>query len=399
MMLDDFIKERIDLFEKYIGDDTRKKTKSAGYNAMIQFGLELATKRGNLVEAIAESAKEPLKEFAKLGNQLADRAAAIKKAGIESGVEAFESAEDRKLEEKKYDPDLLEKLGEAKVLGKHHLATYIFNHLGLAVDPSSMFDVQVKRIHEYKRQHLLALWIVTQYLRIKNGAEFPSRTIIFGGKAAPGYYMAKLIVQFICHIADVINNDPDMDGKLRVVFLPNYSVKLGELVYPAADLSEQISTACKEASGTGNMKFQMNGALTIGTLDGANVEIRDLVGSENFFLFGHDEKGIAELWEQGYYPQNHMSSELWEVINLIKGGHFSQGDKEKFKPLLDNLLNNDPFCVFADFDDYCNAQDRVSSAWTDHERWNRMSLINTARSGFFSSDRSIKDYCKNIWGI
>ena len=297
------------------------------------------------------------------------------------------------------DSRLLEKLGETKLIGKHHLATYIFNHLGISVDPSSMFDVQVKRIHEYKRQHLMALWVVSQYLRIKNGGDFVPRTVIFGGKAAPGYYMAKLIIQFICHIAEVVNNDPDMDGKLRVVFLPNYSVKLGELVYPAADLSEQISTAGKEASGTGNMKFQMNGALTIGTLDGANVEIRDLVGSENFFLFGHDEKGIAELWEQGYYPQNHMSSELWEVINLIKGGHFSQGDKEKFKPLLDNLLNNDPFCVFADFDDYCNAQDRVSSAWTDHERWNRMSLINTARSGFFSSDRSIKDYCKNIWGI
>ena len=304
-----------------------------------------------------------------------------------------------KLENSINDTGLLEKFNEAKVVGKHHLATYIFNNLGISVDTTSIFDVQVKRIHEYKRQHLMALWVVSQYLRIKNGGDIVPRTVIFGGKAAPGYYMAKLIIQFICNIAEVVNNDPDMDGKLRVVFLPNYSVKLGELVYPAADLSEQISTAGKEASGTGNMKFQMNGALTIGTLDGANVEIRDLVGSENFFLFGHDEKGIAELWEQGYYPQNHMSSELWEVINLIKGGHFSQGDKEKFKPLLDNLLNNDPFCVFADFDDYCNAQDRVSSAWTDHERWNRMSLINTARSGFFSSDRSIKDYCKNIWGI
>ena len=190
-----------------------------------------------------------------------------------------------------------------------------------------------------------------------------------------------------------------MDGKLRVVFLPNYSVKLGELVYPAADLSEQISTAGKEASGTGNMKFMMNGALTIGTLDGANVEIRELVGEENFFLFGHDESGIADLWNKGYYPQNHMSNEVWEVINLIKGGHFSQGDKEKFEPLVDNLINHDPFCVFADFSDYLDAQDRVSSAWKDHERWNRMSLINTARSGFFSSDRSIRDYCKNIWGI
>ena len=302
----------------------------------------------------------------------------------------------KKLED---NPELLEKFGEAKVVGKHNLATYIFNHLGISVDPSSMFDIQVKRIHEYKRQHLMTLWVVSQYLRIKNGRDFVPRTVIFGGKAAPGYYMAKLIIQFICHIAEVVNNDPDMDGKLRVLFLPNYSVKLGELVYPAADLSEQISTAGKEASGTGNMKFQMNGALTIGTLDGANVEIRELVGEENFFLFCHDEKGIADLWQNGYNPQSHMSPELWETINLIKGGHFSQGDKELFRPLLDNLLNHDPFCVMADFSDYCDAQDRVSSAWTDRDRWNRMSLINTARSGFFSSDRSIREYCKNIWGI
>ena len=297
------------------------------------------------------------------------------------------------------DSELLEKFGEAKIVGKHNLATYIFDNLGIAVDPSSIFDVQVKRIHEYKRQHLLALWIVNQYLRIKNGADIVPRTVIFGGKAAPGYYMAKLIVQFICHIAEVVNNDPDMDGKLRVVFLPNYSVKLGELVYPAADLSEQISTAGKEASGTGNMKFQMNGALTIGTLDGANVEIRDLVGEDNFFLFGHDEKGIADLWEHGYDPKQHMSSELWEVINLIKGGHFSHGDKEMFEPLINNLLYHDPFCVFADFSDYLDAQDRVSRAWTNRERWNRMSIINTARSGFFSSDRSIRDYCSKIWSI
>ncbi len=305
----------------------------------------------------------------------------------------------KKLEEKQYDPILNEKIGETKLLGKHHLATYIFDHLGISVDPSSMFDVQVKRIHEYKRQHLLALWIIHQYLRIKNGVDVVSRTVIFGGKAAPGYYMAKLIVQFICHIAEVVNNDPDMDGKLRVVFLPNYSVKLGELVYPAADLSEQISTAGKEASGTGNMKFQMNGALTIGTLDGANVEIRQLVGSENFFLFGHDEKGIVDLWSNGYDPKHHMSTELWEVINLIKGGHFSQGDKEMFEPLIDNLLNHDPFCVFADFSDYLDAQDRVSRAWTNRDAWNRMSLLNISRSGFFSSDRSIKDYCSKIWSI
>tara|TARA_R100000781_G_scaffold77200_1_gene47855 strand:- start:236 stop:1309 length:1074 start_codon:yes stop_codon:yes gene_type:complete len=305
----------------------------------------------------------------------------------------------RNLENYVDDSNVIEKFAEAKVIGKHRLATYIHNELAISVDPSSLFDVQVKRIHEYKRQHLMALWVVAQYLRIKNGQDIVPRTVIFGGKAAPGYYMAKLIIQFICSIAEVVNTDPDMDGKLRVVFLPNYSVKVGEKVYPAADLSEQISTAGKEASGTGNMKFQMNGALTIGTLDGANVEIRDLVGGDNFFLFGHDEKGIADLWEKGYDPKNYMSSELWEAINLVKGGHFSNGDKEKFEPLLDNLLNQDPFCVMADFSDYCDAQDRVSSAWKDWKNWQRMSLINTARSGFFSSDRSIRDYCTKIWGI
>ncbi len=305
----------------------------------------------------------------------------------------------RQLEDHIDNSDVVEKFAEAKVIGKHHLATYIHNELGISVDPSSMFDVQVKRIHEYKRQHLMALWVVNQYLKIKNGHDVVSRTVIFGGKAAPGYYMAKHIISFICNIADVVNSDPDMDSKLRVVFLPNYSVKLGEKVYPAADLSEQISTAGKEASGTGNMKFQMNGALTIGTLDGANVEIRDLVGEENFFLFGNDEKGIADLWANGYEPKHHMSPELWEVINLIKGGHFSNGDKETFQPLVDNLLNHDPFCVFADFSDYCDAQDRVSSAWKDWKNWQRMSLINVARSGFFSSDRSIRDYCTKIWGI
>ena len=305
----------------------------------------------------------------------------------------------KKLESGIDNKELLDKIRESKVLGKHNLATYIFNHLGISVDTSSIFDVQVKRIHEYKRQHLLALWVASQYLRVKNGQDIVPRTVIFGGKAAPGYYMAKKIIEFICSIAEVVNTDPDMNDKLRVIFLPNYSVKLGELVYPAADLSEQISTAGKEASGTGNMKFMMNGALTIGTLDGANVEIRELVGEENFFLFGHDEEGISNLWKNGYNPKDYISQELSETINLIKGGHFSHGDKEMFNPIIDNLLYDDPFCVFADFSDYLDAQDRVSNAWVDHKRWNQMSLINTARSGFFSSDRSIRDYCKNIWNI
>jgi len=299
------------------------------------------------------------------------------------------------------DKELLEKIGATKLIGKHKLAQYIQNTLGISVDPSSMFDVQVKRIHEYKRQHLLALWVVSRYMYIKNHKDdyVVPRTVIFGGKAAPGYYMAKEIIRFICNLAETINSDPDMDGKLRVVFLPNYSVKLGEKVYPAADLSEQISTAGKEASGTGNMKFQMNGALTIGTLDGANVEIRDLVGEENFFLFGKTEEEIGEMWQQGYNPRNHMSATLYDSLQLIKSGHFSNGDKNSFHTFVDNLIDKDPFCVCADFIDYCRAQSVVDTTWGNREEWNRKSLINIARSGFFSSDRSIQDYCDNIWKL
>ena len=299
------------------------------------------------------------------------------------------------------DPIVLEKIGATKLIGKHKLAQYIQKTLGISVDPSSMFDVQVKRIHEYKRQHLLALWIVSRYLYIKNHKDdyVVPRTVIFGGKAAPGYYMAKEIIRFICNLAETINSDPDMAGKLRVVFLPNYSVKLGEKVYPAADLSEQISTAGKEASGTGNMKFQMNGALTIGTLDGANVEIRDLVGEENFFLFGNTEEQIGDLWKDGYNPKDHMSGGLFEAIELIKSGHFSNGEKNAFSAMIDNLLENDPFCVCADFADYSRAQTVVDTTWGNRKEWNRRSLINIARSGFFSSDRSIQDYCDNIWKV
>ena len=305
----------------------------------------------------------------------------------------------RKLEEQQDDSNLLEKIAETKLIGKHKLASYINNNLGVLVDPSSMFDVHVKRIHEYKRQHLKALEVVIQYLRIKNGASYVPRTVIFGGKAAPGYYMAKQIIHFINCLAEVINSDPDMEGKLKVVFLPNYSVKLGELVYPAADLSEQISTAGKEASGTGNMKFQMNGALTIGTLDGANVEIRDLVGEENFFLFGKNEEEIGQLQSNGYYPRNFLNHEIEEALNLIRVGHFSHGDQNLFSDLLDNIINHDPFFVLADLEHYVSVQDQVSENWVDRKDWYKKSLKNIARSGFFSSDRSIKDYCQRIWKI
>ena len=307
------------------------------------------------------------------------------------------------LEKKENDSNFLDLFASAKLSGKRKLAGYIHRQTGVLVDPSSLFDVQVKRIHQYKRQHLNALQVIAQYLRIKNGLtkNIAPRTVIFGGKAAPGYFMAKLMIRFINGIADVVNADPDMDGLLRVVFLPDYNVKLGEQVYPATDLSEQISTAGKEASGTGNMKFAMNGALTIGTLDGANVEIRDRVGPENFFLFGKTESEIMELRDKGYSPNSFISesNELQETLKLIEVGHFSNGDSELFRPIINILTGNDPFFVMADFDDYLRAQDEVSKAWKKSKKWNRMALLNTARSGFFSSDRSIREYCESIWKV
>jgi starch phosphorylase len=307
----------------------------------------------------------------------------------------------RQLERYVDDEGFLERWGATKLAVKHHLSNYIHRHNGVLVDPASLFDVQVKRIHEYKRQHLNALQVVAQYLRIKNGLAdgMAPRTVIFGGKAAPGYYMAKLIIRFINGIAETINADPDMEGRLRVIFLADYNVKLGERVYPASDLSEQISTAGKEASGTGNMKFAMNGALTIGTLDGANVEIREQVGADNFFLFGKTADEIATLHRDGYMPWELIPSipELGEVLRLIEQGHFSNGDGDLFRPLLQNLTGRDPFFVLADFADYLRAQGEVDRVWADRRRWNQMSLLNTARTGFFSSDRSIKEYAERIW--
>ena len=307
----------------------------------------------------------------------------------------------RALEQFQNDSGFLERWGQTKLACKRTLAHYIQRQSGLLVDPSSLFDVQVKRIHEYKRQHLNALQVIAQYLRIKNGQAdgLAPRTVIFGGKAAPGYYMAKLIIRFLNGIAETVNADPDMDGRLRVVFLQDYNVKLGERVYPASDLSEQISTAGLEASGTGNMKFAMNGALTIGTLDGANVEIREQVGAENFFLFGKTESEISALHVEGYRPWELIGSipELSEVLKLVEQGHFSNGDGDLFRPLLQNLTGRDPYFVLADFSDYLRAQDDVNRLWADREQWNRISLLNAARTGFFSSDRSIHEYAERIW--
>lgn len=290
---------------------------------------------------------------------------------------------------------------EIKRANKREFADVIRKRCNVAVDPSSMFDIQVKRIHEYKRQHLSALHIIALYHRLKSNPnmEMTPRTFIFGGKAAPGYRMAKLMIKLITSIGDVVNRDPAVRDTLRVAFLPNFSVTNGQRIYPAADLSEQISLAGKEASGTGNMKFAMNGALTIGTMDGANIEIREQVGAENFFLFGMDAAEVAALKAGGYRPNEWADSnaELKEVINLIRHGYFSRGDGELFRPLVNSLIHHDPYCLFADFASYSDAHTRAGSAYLDSDSWTHMSILNSARSGMFSSDRTIGEYCHDIW--
>ena len=300
------------------------------------------------------------------------------------------------------DAGFQEQWAACKLESKRRLAAIIHRQSALLVDPTSLFDVQVKRIHEYKRQHLNALQVIVQYLRIKQGdtAALVPRTVIFGGKAAPGYFMAKLIIRFINGIADVVNRDPACKGWLKVVFLADYNVKLGERVYPAADLSEQISTAGLEASGTGNMKFTLNGALTIGTLDGANVEIRERVGADNFFLFGRTSAEISALREH-YRPWELLAGMplLGEALELVEQGFFSEGNADLFKPLVQNVVGRDPYFLLTDFADYLHAQEQVAQSWRDQAQWQRMSVLNTARSGFFSSDRSIRDYAERIWRV
>ena len=284
---------------------------------------------------------------------------------------------------------------------KGDLVSMIEKNMGITVNVDSMFDVMVKRIHEYKRQHLQVLHIITLYQRIKKnpGGFITPRTFLFGGKAAPGYFMAKLIIKLIHAVGEVVNSDPDVRERLKVVFLPDYNVTFGQHVYPAADLSEQISLAGKEASGTGNMKFAMNGALTIGTLDGANVEIREEVGEENFFLFGNTTEQVRELRARGYHPRAwyEQNANLREAVDAIATGMFSNGDVNLFKPLVDSLLERDEYMLFADYDSYVACQDHVSQVYLNHEQWTRMSILNVARMGKFSSDRAIREYCAQIW--
>ncbi len=309
----------------------------------------------------------------------------------------------RGLEPLASDPVLHRGWREVKRANKARLSDYIRTHTGIAVDPDWMFDVQVKRIHEYKRQHLNVLHIATLYHRLKSNPalDIPPRAFIFGGKAAPGYTMAKLMIKLINSVGETVNNDPEVNDRLRVAFVPNFNVQNGQLIYPAADLSEQISTAGKEASGTGNMKFMMSGALTIGTLDGANVEMREEVGPENFFLFGLTVDEVHDLKSRGYRPRDYIDGnpELAAVLRLIADGAFSGGDAAVFAPLVANLTDHDYFLVLADYADYIRSQGEVSAAWSDTAAWTRMSILNTARSGKFSSDRAIAEYCADIWNV
>jgi len=290
---------------------------------------------------------------------------------------------------------------QVKHTAKASLSDYIRQATGVSVDPDSLFDIQAKRIHEYKRQHLNVLHIISLYDQLKQhpNMDIPPRTFIFSGKAAPSYRAAKLIIKLINSVAEVINNDRQINGRIKVVFVPNMNVKLGQRLYPAADLSEQISTAGMEASGTGNMKFAMNGALTIGTLDGANVEIREEVGEENFFLFGLNVEDVQALYAKGYRSRDFIehTPNLREALYLLASGLFSHGDKELFAPFLDNLWNHDPYLICADFASYAACQEEVGRQFKEPDQWARMSILNVARMGKFSSDRAIREYCEDIW--
>ena len=307
------------------------------------------------------------------------------------------------LADKAEDHALQDEWRKVKTAAKQNLANWLGKQTGFTPDPETLFDVQAKRIHEYKRQHLNLLHIVWLYEQIKQNPniDLTPRTFIFGGKAAPGYFMAKLIIKLVNAVGEVVNKDPHVNGYIRVVFMPDFNVKNGQRLYPAADLSEQISMAGKEASGTGNMKFSMNGALTIGTLDGANVEIRDEVGHDNFFLFGLTAPEVQQRQAEGYRPWElyQGNQQLKSALDLITSGLFSHGDPELFRPLTDNLIHVDPFMVLADFQSYVDRQRDVARAYRAVHHWDRMSILNAARMGKFSSDRSIRDYAEQIWQV
>ena len=285
---------------------------------------------------------------------------------------------------------------------KARLAQMIEQRLAVRVDPDSLFDVQIKRIHEYKRQLLNVLHVITLYNRIRAGGDQPSRTVIFGGKAAPGYRMAKLVIRLINDVADIVNNDALMHDRLKVVFIPNYDVSNAEIIIPAADLSEQISTAGTEASGTGNMKLALNGALTIGTLDGANVEIRNEVGAENIFIFGMTTDEVAQTYAAGYNPWTHYDSnaELKQTLDMLRDGYFSPEDRDRYKPVFDTLTyHGDHYLLLADYASYIACQEQVGQLYRDPAAWTRKAILNVAGMGQFSSDRTIGQYAKTIWNV
>jgi starch phosphorylase len=290
-----------------------------------------------------------------------------------------------------------------KRLNKVDLAARAAESIGVMVDPDALCDVMIKRFHEYKRQFLKLLHVVTLYNRIlaDPNADVVPRTVVFAGKAAPGYQAAKRIIKLINSVAEVVNANRSVARRLTIAFLPDYNVSLSELIVPAADLSEQISLAGKEASGTGNMKLALNGALTIGTLDGANIEIREQVGAENFFLFGMTAAEAVERRAAGYTPRDYYEAdpELKAAIDAIASGRFSGGDTTLFSSVIDSILGWDEYLTLADYRPYINSQDAAEQVWLDHDRWTRMSILNTARCGYFSSDRTIRDYCRDIWKV
>jgi glycogen phosphorylase len=309
----------------------------------------------------------------------------------------------RKLEKLADDKAFQEEWYKVKQSKKEELAKIIHDRTPITVHPESLFDIQTKRIHEYKRQHLNILHVITLYNRLRRNPniDFTPRTVIFAGKAAPAYKMAKLIIKLITSVAGVVNYDPAVRDRLKVVFVPNFNVKEAQHIYPAANLSEQISTAGKEASGTGNMKFSLNGALTIGTLDGANIEMREEFGADNFFLFGLRTEEVMEMKSRGYNPSEMIKAddELREAIELIAFGHFSKHEPNLFRPLLDTILQRDEFMLCADYRSYVDCQTRVGEIYRDRTRWTKMSILNVARMGKFSSDRAIREYADDIWHI
>lgn len=309
----------------------------------------------------------------------------------------------KRLEPLAEDDEFRQAWSRVKAGNKQRLADYIGRENGIQVRVDSIFDCQVKRLHEYKRQLLNVLHVVALYNRIKANptARFVPRTVIFAGKAAPGYGMAKLIIKLVNSVAEVVNSDPQIDGRLKVVFLANYRVSLAELIMPAADLSEQISTAGTEASGTGNMKFALNGALTIGTLDGANIEIREEVGPENIFIFGLTADEVSERRRRGYNPLDdyHGDTELKQAIDMIGGGRFSASYPGLFTSIVNSLLHSDYYMLLADFSSYLRCQEQVSRAYQNQNEWTRKSILNVARIGKFSSDRTIQQYADEIWGV